>query len=492
MISPYFLLIPILLPIAGGFSLLFLRLPGDADKKRNLYLETIVLITSILVWTAVLFVRREAVQIISLSGKFSIGFRPDGLSCLFAGMVSLMWPLVMLYAFEYMEEAQKKNRFFAFYIMTYGVTLGLSFSYNVTTLYTFIEMLTLVTIPLVCHYGNHESMYAGRKYAAFTIGGTGFAFFAVVLTTVYGEGGLFIYGGSLHVSRMTPILQLAFLCGFFGFGVKAAVFPLHDWLPTASAAPTPVTALLHAVAVVNSGVFAVARLVYFTFGTEILSGTLSLNAALLTAEFTMVFAAAMALKQRHFKRRLAYSTVSNLSYMLFGILLLTPAGLTAGLLHMVFHGIIKMSLFLCAGAFMHVTGNEYIYQINGVGRRMPVIFSLYTLAGFSLVGIPLFCGFVSKWRLVNAGIEAGRAQSLSGVFALIISAFLCAMYILTVSVRAFFPVEGSDRYADRSDIKDPGRRMLIPIVFFGILNVLLGIRPGPLIGYIEKIAKGLL
>lgn len=492
MISPYYLLIPILLPILGGFLLLFLKIPLEADRKRNTFLETVVILTSILVWLALFSVKREAVQVISLSGAFSIGFRLDGLSSLFAGMVSLMWPLVMLYAFEYMEGAGKKNRFFAFYVMTYGVTLGLSFSYNMTTLYTFIEMLTLVTIPLVVHYGNSESMYAGRKYAAFTIGGTGLAFFAVVITTVYGDAGIFNYGGSLHLSRLTPILQLAFLSGFFGFGVKAAIFPLHAWLPTASAAPTPVTALLHAVAVVNSGVFAVTRLVWYTFGSETLYGTLSETAALLTAVFTMVFAAAMALKERHFKRRLAYSTVSNLSYMLFGILLLTPGGMTAGLLHMVFHGIIKMSLFLCAGAFIHVTGNEYIYQVNGVGKRMPLTFILYTLAGFSLAGIPLFCGFVSKWRLVNAGIEEGSRQGLTGVFALIISAFLCAMYILTVSVRAFFPVKGTDRYGERSDVKDPGKRMLAPIVFFGILNILLGIHPGPVIGYIEKIAAGLL
>jgi len=492
MISPYFLLVPILLPIIAGFSLLFLRIPPEEDRRRNLYLEIVVVLTSLLVWLVLLCVRREAIEIISLSGDFSIGFRQDGLSCLFAGMVSLMWPLVMLYAFEYMEKARKKNRFFAFYVITYGVTLGLAFSYNITTLYTFIEMLTLVTIPLVVHYGNHESMYAGRKYAAFTIGGTGLAFFSVVITTVYGEGGLFIHGGSLHISHFTPVLQLAFLCGFFGFGVKAAVFPLHAWLPTASVAPTPVTALLHAVAVVNSGVFAVTRLAYYTFGAEILYGTTAQTVALLTALFTMVFAAAMALKQRHFKRRLAYSTVSNLSYMLFGILLLTPSGMTGGLLHMVFHGIIKMSLFLCAGAFIHVTGNEYIYQINGAGRKMPLIFSLYTLAAFSLVGIPLFCGFVSKWRLINAGIEAGSVQGLSGVFALIISAFLCAMYTLTVSVRAFFPSEGSDGYKERRAIRDPGKRMLIPILFFGIVNIALGICPAPMIGYIEKIAAGLL
>ena len=490
MMSPYYLLIPILLPILGGFSLLFLRMPAGEDRKRKLYLESIVVLTSIAVWILFFTVRRESVEIYSFNRGFSIDFRMDSLSCLFAGMVSVMWPLVMLYAFEYMEGSKHKNRFFAFYVMTYGVTLGLSFSANIMTLYTFIEMLTLVTIPLVTHYENHESMYAGRKYAAFTIGGTGLAFFAMVMTTVYGDTGNFVFGGSLNVSHLSPILELAFLAGFFGFGVKAAVFPLHSWLPTASVAPTPVTALLHAVAVVNSGVFAVTRMVWYTFGPELLYGTLSQVIAVLTVVFTMVFSAAQALKERHFKRRLAYSTVSNLSYMLFGILLMTPSGLTAGLLHLVFHGIIKMSLFLCAGLFMHVTGNEYIYQINGVGKRMPLTFTLYTLAGLSLAGVPLFCGFVSKWKLINAGIGNGTFYSLAGVFGLIIAAFLCAMYILTVSIRAFFPMKGTDLYADRPEVRDKGKGMLTPILVFGILNIILGIHPQPIVGYIERIAAG--
>lgn len=490
MISPYFLLISILFPILGAFLLFFLNIPEENDRARNIYTESIVVITSILVWILIFTVKRENVQIYSFIDGFSICFRMDTLSMLFSGMISLMWPLVMLYAFEYMEHDKEKNRFFVFYVMTYGVTLGLAFASNMTTLYTFIEMLSLVTIPLVSHYADHDSMFAGRKYAAFTIGGTGLAFFAVIMTTAYGEAGHFNFGGSLGISHLTPILETAFLAGFFGFGVKAAIFPLHSWLPTASVAPTPVTALLHAVAVVNSGVFAITRLTYYTFGADSLKGTVSQTIALLTAVFTMVFAASMALKERHFKRRLAYSTVSNLSYMLFGVLLMTPAGLTAGLLHMVFHGVIKMSLFLCAGAFIHVTGNEYIYQINGVGKKMPLTFVLYTLAALSLTGVPLFCGFVSKWNLVNAGIEAGGAQSLSGVFALIISAFLCAMYTLSVSVRAFFPMKGADLYLTHTDVRDAGMRMLSPIMFFGILNILLGVCSGPLVAFIEKIAAG--
>lgn len=490
--SPLFLLIPIFFPLIGGFLMFFLNFPEEEDRKRNLYLETVVCITSVLVWIALFGVRRESVEVYSFIRGFSISFGLDGLGSLFAGMISLMWPLVMLYAFDYMRHSEQKNKFFCFYVMTYGVSLGIAFSSNMTTIYAFIEMLTLVTIPLVVHYKDHDSMFAGRKYAAYTVGGASLGFFTVVVTTIYVEAGSFIYGGSLHLTTASPILQIAFLAGFFGFGAKAAVFPLHDWLPSASVAPTPVTALLHAVAVVNAGVFTVMRLCWYTYGPDLLMGTPAQVIALMASVFTMVFSAAMALKERHLKRRLAYSTVSNLSYMLFGVMLMTPWGFQAGMMHMLFHGIIKMSLFLCAGAFMHCTGNAYIYEVNGVGKKMPVTFLCYTLGGLSLTGIPMFCGFISKWNLVMAGIQAANGWSYVGVFALILSAFLCAMYTLTVSVRAFFPMSGSGRYDERTDVREAHWLMLVPIVVFGIVNIVLGIHPQPVAEFLQRVAEGLL
>ena len=294
------------------------------------------------------------------------------------------------------------------------------------------------------------------------------------------------------------MLLLAFLFGFFGFGTKAAVFPLCRWLPLASAAPTPVTALLHAVAVVNSGVFAVTRTAWFVYGPEFLRGTAVQKICLAAVSFTIVYAACMALKERHFKRRLAWSTVSNLSYMLFGILLLTPEGLKGGLLHMLFHGVIKMSLFLCAGAFMHQTGRAYLYEVNGAGRKMPVTFFFYTLGALSLTGIPLFCGFVSKWALLTAAAGAGTREGITGLLCLIAAAFLCAVYTLTVSARAFFPAseetqEGKDLFtgADGKEIREAGVRMLFPIVLFGIINLCFGLFPSSVLEFTGRIAEGL-
>ena len=323
----------------------------------------------------------------------------------------------------------------------------------------------------------------------YCVAGAALGFVAVVMGTLDGSGA-FRWGGNLDGLFPPDLMRLVFLLGFFGFGTKAAVFPLFRWLPMASVAPTPVTALLHAVAVVNSGLFAVARLTFYGFGPDLLLGSWVQILCVLTAAFSLVFAAVMALRQRQFKRRLAYSTMSNLSYMLFGVSLMTPAGFLGALAHMLFHGVIKMSLFLCAGAFMHVTGKEYIFEINGAGRKMPVTFGCYTLGALSLTGIPLFCGFVSKWRLLTAGLDAGTAAGRVGAAALLISAFLCAIYTLTVSVRAFFPYD--EEGLRQNGIREAEWQMLLPIVLFTVLNLAFGVCSGPVLAFLRQIAEGVI
>ncbi len=486
--SALILVLPVILPIAGGALILWL--PFRSDRARNLYAEILVCATSAAAFYAMLACPGKTATLYTLSQGFSLALRADGAASLFAGMVSLMWPLVMLYAFDYMEHAQRKHVFFAFYVMTFGVTLGVAFSANLTTLYVFYEMLSLVTLPLVVHYGNHESMYAGRVYAVFTIGGASLTFFAVIVATIYGNAGSFEFGGCMNLYVNHGLIRAAYLLAFLGFGTKAAVFPLYYWLPTASVAPTPVTALLHAVAVVNSGVFAVMRTTYYVFGTKLLLGSGVQKLCLALAVFTLLYASVMALRERHFKRRLAFSTVANLSYMLFGIELMTAQGMVGGMSHMVFHGVIKITLFLCAGAFMHRTGKNYIYELNGIGRRMPVTFICYTLGALSLTGIPFFCGFISKWKLLEAGAAAGTPLGTAGDCALIAAAFLCAMYTLTISVRAFFPVQGHAGAPQKAASCEAGVLMLLPILVFTAVNVVLGIAPGIILDFIGSIASG--
>ncbi len=482
------IIISILLPVAGGIFLFERK--QMTERGRRILCEVIACLATVIVWSVILGGTGEEFTVYSFTRGFRITFRVDGPAMLFAGMVSAMWPAVTLYAFEYMETAIHKSSFFGFYIMTYGVTLGVAFAGNLLTLYVFYEMLSLVTIPLVTHGQNRESMYAGRVYAAYVIGGAAMAFLPVVVMTMFTEGG-FVWGGHSYSDLALNYVLLLWLLGFFGFGVKAAVVPLHIWLPAASVAPTPVTALLHAVAVVNSGVYAVTRLTWYVFRPERLSGTWAQTVAILAACVTLLYAAGRALRERHFKRRLAYSTVSNLSYMLFGILLMTTDGLQAGMAHMLFHGTIKMSLFLCAGAFIHKADKNYIYELNGVGKKMPWTFLFYTLGAMSLSGIPLFAGFVSKWSLLMAGTSSGTALGLIGAICLLAASFLCAIYTLTVSVRAFFPAKETDRWSGTS-LTDPGWRMLLPIFLFTVLDVVFGVLPGPIMGFLGQIAKGVI
>ncbi len=483
----FFIIAAILLPIISGFGLLQLKIKNE--QTIQLYSEYFVIAASLAVWLGILNGPHKLFTLYNFSKGFSIDFYMDPLSMLFAGMVSIMWPFVLLYAFEYMKGEKELKGFIAFFIMTYGITLGIALSGNILTLYVFFEMLSLVTIPLVSFYQDHDSMYAGRYYACFVIGGAALAFIAVVVTTV-NAGGVFVYGGYRMDGLSDKFLNVVYLLAFFGFGVKAAVFPFHSWLPIASVAPTPVTALLHAVAVVNSGVYAIIRVSYYIFSTDFLHGSGAQYAAMSAVLFTIIYAAGKALKERHFKRRLAYSTISNLSYMLFGIVLFTKAGMIAGMAHMLFHGIIKMSLFLCAGAFMHVTGKNYVFEINGIAKKMPLTFTLYTVGALSLTGVPLFCGFISKWKLFTAGAADGSVFGIVGIICLILAAFLCAIYTLTVSIRAFFPVSGTDFNYGR-EIHDPGVYMLIPIIFFTAANIILGIFPQLIIGFLDYVAGGI-
>ena len=487
--SSMVLLIPILIPTVCG--LLTLRIRAASPRALHIYIECTALVTSVLVWIMLLTLPGDPVILYEYIPGFSLQIGLDGLGRLYAGLVSFMWPFVLLYAFSYMEHDSRQRSFFGFYILTYGAALGACFSSNLFTLFFFFEMLSFSTLPLVAHYQDHESMHAARVYAAYLFGCATLGLASVVIITLYGKTGHFVFGGDMTGVYVPEQMQIVYILGFFGLGVKAAIFPFHRWLPAASVAPAPVTALLHAVAVVNTGVFAVIRLTYYVFSPELLRGTWVQTVCILAASFTLVYAAVIAVRERHVKRRLAYSTVSNLSYMLFGVMLLSPQGLTAGTAHLVFHSVTKMTLFLCIGSFMHHTGKEYLSDINGGAKHMPWTFAFYTISALSLLGMPLLCGFVSKWRLLTAGAHEGTGPAYIGLGALVFSAFLCAVYGLSVSVRAYFPHEGSDRFAGAGRSDEGGWRMLLPLAVFTVLEVYFGLFPGPLLGFIERIAMGL-
>ena len=299
------ILLVILLPVIAGM-LVFL-LPFKKRSHMELFLETLVILNSVLVWYLLLHRPTEIFTLANFTGNLSISFKVDGMSMVFGGLVSALWPLATLYAFEYMTKEQHEKVFFMFYSMTYGVTLGISLAANLLTMYFFYELLTLVTVPLVMHTLTREAILASRKYLYYSLGGAAFAFIGLIFIIIYGSTTDFVLGGVLDLDKvgdMTNVLLLIYVMAFMGFGVKAAICPFNSWLPDAGVAPTPVTALLHAVAVVKSGAFAIIRLTYYSFGTEFLKGTWAQNVVMLVVMFTIVYGCSRAVKETHLKRRL--------------------------------------------------------------------------------------------------------------------------------------------------------------------------------------------
>ena len=304
---------------------------------------------------------------------------------------------------------------------------------------------SLVTVPLVMHTLTREAILASRKYLYYSLGGAAFAFIGLIFIIIYGNTTDFILGGVLDPEKIgarTNVLLLIYVIAFMGFGVKAAISPFNSWLPDAGVAPTPVTALLHAVAVVKSGAFAIIRLTFYSFGTDFLRGTWAQDVVMAIVMFTIVYGCSRAIKETHIKRRLAYSTISNLSYILFGVTVMTPLGMVGALTHLIFHAVIKIAAFFCAGAIMHQTERQYVHELDGMGYKMPCVFGVFTVSALALMGVPGLAGFISKWNLASAAVESGNGLAFGGIACLLVSALLTAIYMFTIVVRAFFPGRG--------------------------------------------------
>lgn len=480
----------ILLPIITG--ILIPLLPFRKRSHKEIFLESAVILNSILVWYLLLHHSESTFLLAHFTGDLNISFRVDGMSMVFAGLVSGLWPFATLYAFEYMTKEKHENTFFLFYTMTYGVTLGIAFAANLLTMYFFYELLTLVTVPLVMHTLTREAVLASRKYLYYSLGGAAFAFIGLIMIIVYGSTTDFILGGVLDLAKIedrTNILLLIYVMAFMGFGVKAAVWPFNSWLPQAGVAPTPVTALLHAVAVVKSGAFAIIRLTYYSFGTEFLRGTWAQTTVMIVVMFTIVYGCSRALKETHIKRRLAYSTISNLSYILFGAVIMTPLGLTGAITHLVFHAVMKISSFFCAGAIMHQTDKRYVHELNGLGYKMPCIFGIFTISALALMGVPGLAGFISKWNLAGAAVDSKNPLAYGGIACLLISALLTAIYMLSIVVRAFFPGKDFDD-SSIQDAHDPNWKMLLPLFVFTVFIILFGVHSQPIVDFFYDVAAG--
>jgi len=476
----FILILPIILPMIMAMIIA----QKNIIRKDRLMAFAIfsTAMTSLIVFFIMFKLPGTSLPILHVNEFIDIRLKGDGLGFIFAGLASILWTLTSAYAGVYMKHEGKERYFFIFFLMTEGVTMGIALAGNLFTLYAFYEILTLTTFPLVIHAGTKEALYSGKKYIIYSLFGATLILFGMMILFSAAQSLEFTAGGLAQLLKygQPDLLAGAFLALFVGFGVKAALVPLHSWLPAAMVAPTPVSALLHAVAVVKSGIFSLVRMTFFIFGPALVM-SMHLRAFLLSIVLmTIVFGSFMALHQTHLKKRLAYSTISQLGYMLLGIILLNEDALLGTMIHLINHALIKIVLFFCVGAITYSTGKKYIYEIGGIGRKMPVTMMCFSVASISLIGIPPSNGFVSKWFLGLGAMSAGQTLN---IVILLLSAFLTAGYLLPIVVGAFFTKTASD-IADEENL-DPPKAMLIPIVVITGLVITMGIFPNPVIGYLQ-------
>jgi NADH-quinone oxidoreductase subunit L/multicomponent Na+:H+ antiporter subunit D len=380
--------------------------------------------------------------------------RADAAGLLFALLASTLWLVTSVYSIGYMRtlEEGSQTRYFAAFAASIAATMGVAFAANLFTLFVFYELLTLATYPLVVHAGSQTARDAGRTYVAYTLGGGVAVLGGTVLVAVLTGTVAFTPGGIAALATADPTLaRVAFALLVVGFGVKTAFVPLHSWLPSAMVAPTPVSGLLHAVAVVKSGVFALARTVLYTFGPET---TWDLGVGLplaVVAAATMLIAGLVGIRQDNLKRGLAYSTIGQLSYIALGLAIATPLAVFGALLHVVAHAFMKITLFFAAGLVYAETGEKYVSDLAGIGRRLPLTMTAFAVAAAGLVGFPLVAGFVSKFHLVLGAAELSPVV----VAVYLVAGVLKLLYFWPVVYVAFFGERGSEAPASRHAFAPP-------------------------------------
>lgn len=414
-------------------------LPDERHVTRGTFnLLASVIKIGLVAWMVIgVFYQQTYETRFTLIGDIDFVLHADALSLLFAGLSSLLWLFTTIYAMGYLKGTRNRGRFFGFFSLCVASTMGISMAGNLFTFLIFFEMLTLSTYPLVVHKGTKAALDAGRTYLKYTLTGGALLLLGMVwLQTIVGPLE-FTETGILH--NVDPefygALQIIFILFIVGLGVKAALFPLHGWLPKAMVAPAPVSALLHAVAVVKAGAFGIIRVVYNVYGIEFaqLLG-LVLPLALL-ASFTILYGSVQAIRQADLKKRLAFSTISQVSYIILGLTIFGPIATIGGLVHLLHQGIMKVTLFFCAGIYAETLGVTKIKDMAGAGKRMPLTSLAFTIGAFGMIGIPPTAGFISKWYLGWGALEAGLPWALV-VF--LISSALNAVYFLPIIYRLWF------------------------------------------------------
>jgi multicomponent Na+:H+ antiporter subunit D len=480
MIEPtetYTLLAAVAAPLVGALLVMLVGRRPNLREACSFVASAFTFGTVASLAPAVLAGKRFALHLFTLLPGVSLTLRADSFSMVFALVASFLWIVTVLYSMGYMrglgEHAQ--TRFSACFALALFGAVGCAFADNLFTLYLFYEIVSVTTYPLVAHHQDREGYEGGRKYLVYLTGtAKGLVLPAVILT--YVMCGTLDFSDNIRTgifpgdaSRL--MITITYCCLILGFA-KNAVMPFHNWLPGAMVAPTPVSALLHAVAVVKVGVFSTTRVMLYLFGVDTMA---ALNLGMPTAwfvSFTILAASLVALSKDDLKARLAYSTVSQLSYIILGVALLTPAGIEGGIVHIVNHALAKITLFFCAGAIFVASRKKNISEMKGLGRTMPLTFAAFGVASLSMIGIPPVAGFITKWYLLVGAMDA---RQMGIVAVLVVSTILNAAYFAPVVYQAYFGTSPDGKIP--TGVREASPALLVPLLLTAALSVAAGLYP---------------
>lgn len=489
------LLVAILLPAAGSLMVVFMPWLNERREDRCLFTGFIMVLECIVVLLIAMDSQRTLI-LFEMTKQLPIALRSDGTSRVFSAIMSLMWTISGFYSFSYMKHEQNEKSYYAFYLMTMASLMALTLSGTMVTMYLFFEMMTFISVPMVLHNRSKEAVAAGIKYLIYSVAGATMGLLGIFILTPNISSPYFVEGGSLMSSQLSiphTSFQIILLITLIGFGTKAGMFPMHGWLPTAHpVAPSPASAVLSGV-ITKAGVLCIFRMIFYVIGPDYLRGTWVQWTLLGCAAITVFMGSMLALREKSLKKRLAYSSVSQVSYVLCGVFILDTMALDGALLQMIFHALTKDALFLCAGAIIMQTGITRVDEMQNIGKNMPWTMWMFTICAISLVGIPPLGGFIAKWYIAE-----GALVTTTPVFnwlvpiVLLISAMLTAAYLLPPSVSAFFGgMSHGETVALPSERKDPPKMMMIPITILTLAILLLGIFPGFMIEMFTKLANSL-
>ncbi len=496
MFGDWYLLVPVLLPLLSGL-LLTLHKPLGEGKARN-PVTLIVLCLNVVALLPVLFGGERTLTLFTLSDSLPVFLRVDDTGRWFSAIMAFVWAAAGAYSFEYMAKEEHLRRYYGFYLMTLGVLMALCFAGSIVTFYMFYEAMTLLTFPLVLHTMKRDAVAAGIKYLIYSVVGASLALLGILVLSPYVTTFDFAVGGVLNLEAVAGheglVLAIAFVM-LLGFGTKAGLFPLHGWLPTAHpAAPSPASAVLSGI-ITKAGVLGCLRLIYCFIGVDFLRGSWVQTAFMSLTLFTVFMGSLLAYQERGLKKRLAYSSVSQVSYVLFGLSTMHPVGFVGAMLHVLCHALVKDTLFMSAGAVISKTGKTQVDELDGIGKQMPVTMWCFTLASVGLVGIPPALGFVSKWYLAQGALEMTGVAGFFSWFApmvLLLSALLTAGYLFPISIRGFLPGRNADGSLKFFEKCEPTHVMLIPLVILTTLSLLAGMFPAQLTAFLTNLASTLM